>query len=213
MICFCELISETKQRRNTRSQKKQVTTGSQNKKQKTFTTYQKQKKNTAKRKSDRNSRESQTDSESDTSLLPIQKNDSHAMQQSDSGLFISPITNRHLGKLPKMNASDTSTPSSAVGGKSLNESCFGFDNIMSPQGLPFSPVNRVSPGDNRRCTPMSDVSSFQSSMGSGTSSILSPPKRKYENVEYSGLIQSERDQSEQPVSKKSKKKKTQVRAI
>ena len=195
--------------RSLRKRGQQQTSASQKTRQKKKPiTYQKQK-NTSKRKSDvdQASRGSQTDSEDcESQLLPKK------LQQSDSGMFISPFGNRPLPKLPKMNASDTSTPSSVVHGKSLDDSCFGFDHIMSPQGLPFSPVESMSPLDDghRPGSSMSGMSSLQGSISSGTSSMLSPPKRKYNTVNLSGLIPGEAGQSEMPAAKKTKKKKIHV---
>ena len=196
--------------RSLRKRGQQQTSASQKTRQKKKPiTYQKQK-NTSKRKSDvdQASRGSQTDSEECESQSPKQKK----LQQSDSGMFISPFGNRPLPKLPKMNASDTSTPSSIVHGKSLDDSCFGFDHIMSPQGLPLSPVESMSPLDDghRPGSSMSGMSSLQGSISSGTSSMLSPPKRKYNTVNLSGLIPGEAGQSEMPVAKKTKKKKIPV---
>ncbi|XP_072032505.1 uncharacterized protein [Amphiura filiformis] len=202
-------VTKTASQRRKRGQ--QTSAPRRTRQQKKVSTYEKQK-NTSKRKSDvdQASRGSQTDSECEPQSL--KKTKLTPVQQCDSGFHISPLTfGRPVPRLPKMNASDTSTPSSVVGPqRSLDDSCFGFDHIMSPQGLPFSPVESVSPEDGGH-RPGSSMSSCMSSFAG--SSIMSPPKRKYENVSLSGLIPSETDQKEMPAAKKPKKKKMPVKAV
>ncbi|XP_038072702.1 mediator of DNA damage checkpoint protein 1-like [Patiria miniata] len=127
----------------------------------------------------------------------------HHSLESDSGLFVSPFTSLPRHCLPKMNASDTSTPTSACGDirSDLNDSCFGFDSLMAPDPLaPISPVDPVSPPSHvsRSRSALSDVSLTGNSSASTSYSVVKPVKRKVSAaMDVTSLVQ----EKPQPVKK------------
>ncbi|XP_022110332.1 uncharacterized protein LOC110989929 [Acanthaster planci] len=132
--------------------------------------------------------------------------------QGDSGLFISPLSNIPRRHLPKMNASDTSTPTSACGDirSDLNDSCFGFESLVAPDPLaPISPVDPISPTGQaaRSRSALSDVSLTRDSSAStsfrvGPATDCGPPKRKVSaTLDLTSLVQ----EQPQPVKKLKKK--------
>ncbi|XP_071786842.1 uncharacterized protein [Asterias amurensis] len=103
--------------------------------------------------------------------------------RSDSGMFVSPFTNVHRRFLPKMNASDTSTPTSMVGDvrSDLNDSCFGFDSLVTPDPLaPISPVDHVLPPNHQPISRSSlgDVSVAADNSKLDSYTVSPPVKRK-----------------------------------
>ncbi|XP_033102719.1 uncharacterized protein LOC117105638 isoform X2 [Anneissia japonica] len=106
-------------------------------------------------------------------------------QPGDSGFYVTPPgKSTSICFLPQLSASDTSTPASVKSSKlQLDDSCFGFENIISPEPLLISPVNRVSPTSNVsssfECT--SKEPSFQRSSVDASSllgSMASRPRKK-----------------------------------
>ncbi|XP_002732352.2 uncharacterized protein LOC100369505 [Saccoglossus kowalevskii] len=93
----------------------------------------------------------------------------------DSGMFVSPDIQRVM----KLSASDTSTPSSCVK-KDCSEDLFGFEQLIMPEALPFSPVQPVTPSSlNSFSTSSSGIGSMtMSSFGGLSRCSLSPFKRK-----------------------------------
>ncbi|XP_077991012.1 uncharacterized protein LOC144445344 [Glandiceps talaboti] len=79
----------------------------------------------------------------------------------DSGLFVSPDIQRVM----KFSASDSSTPKSTVKEKPVEESLFGFEHLMTPEPLPFSPVQSNMP--------MSSFTSMSSTDGRSSSGVYS----------------------------------------
>ncbi|XP_070578927.1 sororin-B-like [Ptychodera flava] len=97
--------------------------------------------------------------------------------QNDSGMFMSPDVQRIM----RLCASDASTPSSTVKEKPVEESLFGFESLMTPEPLPFSPVHPTSPTSFTSLSTASSSGVYSMTQNSTTgfsNPSMSPVKRK-----------------------------------
>ncbi|XP_071962675.1 uncharacterized protein [Antedon mediterranea] len=101
----------------------------------------------------------------------------------DSGFYVTPPTKSgHFSFLPKLPASDTSTPASTRSGKNpFDDSCFGFENIGSPEPLLISPVVPLTSNTASSYEGSIDKESFQMSSREVSSSISESKSKRSKN--------------------------------